>query len=212
MATTRPDLTERTRQYWDEHAATYERAGRFERLAIGDSRAWVCEQATGDTLEVAVGTGRNLPLYGDDVRLTAIDLSPGMLAVARDRAAALGRRVDLREADAQQLPFADTSFDTVVCTLSLCAVPDLHTTVAELHRVLRPGGRLLLLDHVRPTFPPLLWVLRAVQRRVDRSGEGNGEQFLRRPLDNVVAQGFELTRQERLRGGLIERLAARKPA
>jgi ubiquinone/menaquinone biosynthesis C-methylase UbiE len=209
---TTSDLTARTRRYWDEQAASYERAGRFERLAFGDSRRWVCDQATGDTLEVAVGTGRNLPLYGEDVRLTAIDLSPGMLAVARERAATLGRPVELREADAQKLPFTDASFDTVVATLSLCSVPDLDATVAELRRVLRPGGRLVLLDHVRPSFPPLRWLLQAAQRRADRSGEGNGEQFLRRPLENVVAQGFELERQERLRAGLLERLTARKPA
>lgn len=206
------DLTERTRQYWDEMAPAYERAAGIEKLALGDSRAWVCGQADGETLEVAVGTGRNLPLYPTGVRLTGIDISPGMLAFARRRAATLRRPVELLEADAQQLPFADASFDTVVCTLSLCTVPDLHATVAEMHRVLRPGGRLLLVDHVRPTFPPLRWLLQLVQRRADRSGAGNGEQFLRRPLETLTAMGFEVQRQERLRVGLIERLAARKAA
>lgn len=204
--------TERTRRYWDGMAPAYERAGRIEKLALGDSRAWACGQATGDTLEVAAGTGRNLPYYPRGVRLTGIDLSPGMLAYARKRAATLRRPVELREADAEALPFADASFDTVVCTLSLCTVPDLERAVAEMRRVLRPGGRLLLVDHVRPTFPPLLWLARWAQRRADRSGEGNGEQFLRRPLETVTAMGFEVERQERLRASLIERVAARKPA
>jgi ubiquinone/menaquinone biosynthesis C-methylase UbiE len=98
---------------------------------------------------VAVGTGRNLAIYPADVRLTGIDLSPRMLDRARDRAAALGRDVELRVADAQDLPFADEVFDTVVCTLGLCSIPDERAAVREMHRVLRPGGRLLLLEHVR---------------------------------------------------------------
>jgi len=72
-----------------------------------------------------------------------------MLEIARKRADELGVDADLREGDAQQLPFPDTSFDTVVCTLSLCNIPDNRRAIAEMKRVLRPGGRLLLLDHVR---------------------------------------------------------------
>lgn len=200
------------RAHWDERAASYDReADRIERFLIGDGRDWVCSQASGRTLEVAVGTGRNLGRYGPDVELVGIDLSPGMLAVARRRADELGVRVDLREADAQALPFDDGAFDTVVSTLSLCSVPDLEQTIGELDRVLRPGGRLILLDHVRPTAPLLRRLLQAVQWAVDRFMPESGENFLRRPLPLVEERGFVVERHERLKGGFIERFAARKP-
>jgi SAM-dependent methyltransferase len=181
----KPDI-ERGR--WDQRAATYDATpARVERWAIGDSREWICRQARGRTLEVAVGTGRNLALYGDDVDLIGIDFSPGMLAVARRRADELGRTAQLREADAAHLPFPDASFDTVVCTLAVCAVPDRNAAIAEMHRVLRPDGRLLLLDHV--------------ERRWLRG----------RPAELAIRQGFVPEGRERLRLGLIERLSARKP-
>ncbi len=92
-------------------------------MLLGDSRSWVCGQARGDTLEVAVGTGLNLPFYPAGVELTGIDFSPAMLGVAQTRARQLGRTVDLRQADAHALPFPDALFDTVVCTFALCAIP-----------------------------------------------------------------------------------------
>src|SRR6266508_2546799 len=83
--------TARLRRYWDEHAPHYDRQMRFfDRNLFGDTRAWVCQQATGEVLEVAVGTGLNLELYPEGVRLTGIDLSPAMLERARDRARQLG--------------------------------------------------------------------------------------------------------------------------
>jgi ubiquinone/menaquinone biosynthesis C-methylase UbiE len=111
---------ERLRGLWDRYAPRYDRdIGLFERLQFGGGREWVCARAEGDVLEVAVGTGLNLPHYPDTVRLTGVDFSPAMLDQARRRAAGLGRDVVLIEADAQALPFPDASFDTVVCTLGL---------------------------------------------------------------------------------------------
>src|SRR5215211_2714770 len=102
----RTDATERTRRIWDKRAPTYDRTmGLVEKLLLGDGRAWVCSRAAGDVLEVAVGTGRNFALYPAYIRLTAIELSPRMLEIARARAGAVGREVDLREGDAQALPF-----------------------------------------------------------------------------------------------------------
>src|SRR5215212_6980075 len=143
------DATERLQRVWDKRAPTYDRwMPVVERLFLGDGRAWVCSQVRGDVLEVAVGTGRNLPFYPPQIRLTGIELSPAMLQIARERAAALGRRVDFSPGDAQDLAFPDAAFDTVVCTLSLCGIPDDRRAIAEMKRVLRRGGRLLLLDHV----------------------------------------------------------------
>lgn len=198
----------RTREYWDRQSRRYDRSmGFWEARLFGEHRSWICGQATGDVLEVAVGTGLNLPLYPDQVRLTGIDLSPAMLAIAHHRAAELGRTADLREGDAHALPFPDASFDTVVCTYSLCAIPDERRAVAEMKRVLRPGGQLLLLDHIESSAR----ALRALQWLIERvSVPLAGEHFRRRPFNQVHAEGFDVEQRQRFRAGIIERLNARK--
>jgi ubiquinone/menaquinone biosynthesis C-methylase UbiE len=204
------DRAQRLRRYWDRHARNYDKQMAFwERRLFGDGRHWVCAQATGDVLEVAIGTGRNLPLYPPDTRLTGMDFSPQMLQLTQRRAEALGRQVDLRLGDAQALDLPDACFDTVVCTLSLCAIPDERQTIAEMKRVPRPGGRLLLLDHVAAAPRPA----RAVQWLLERvTIPLGGEHLRRRPLRQVRAEGFQIERRERSKLGIVERLVARKPA
>jgi ubiquinone/menaquinone biosynthesis C-methylase UbiE len=200
---------QRLRRYWDKHARTYDKQMAFwERRLFGDGRHWVCAQATGQVLEVAIGTGRNLPFYPQSIRLTGIEFSPAMLELARHQAQQLDVEVDLRLGDAQALDLPDASFDTVVCTLSLCAIPDERRAVAEMRRVLRPSGRLLLLDHVAGSPR---WV-RAIQWLLERVTIPLGEEHLRRrPLLQVRAEGFQIERRERAKLGIVERLAARKP-
>src|SRR6266508_2294299 len=197
---------QRLRRYWDKHARTYDKQIAFwERRLFADGRQWVCAQATGEVLEVAIGTGRNLPYYPNDIRLTGIEFSPAMLELAHRQADQLGRTVDLRLGDAQALDLPDNSFDTVVCTLSLCAIPDERRAVAEMRRVLRPGGRLLLLDHV--VGSP--WWVRAVQWLLELcTGPFQGEHMRRRPLLHVQAEGLEVERRERSKLGIVERLTA----
>lgn len=114
----RPPSLDRIRRHWDRQSARYDRKMERAEGLFGDTRAWVCRQATGQVLEVAVGTGLSLGLYPEQIALTGMDLSPAMLDGARERAATLGREVDLRVGDAQRLDFADASFDTVVCTFT----------------------------------------------------------------------------------------------
>jgi ubiquinone/menaquinone biosynthesis C-methylase UbiE len=202
------EATERQRRVWDNHAPMYDRSmGLMEKLLFGDGRAWICSQALGEVLEVAVGTGRNLPFYPQDVRLTAIDLSEEMLNIARRRAEECGREVDLQQGDAQALPFSDATFDTVVCTFSLCSIPDDRKAITEMKRVLQAGGRLLLIDHVPSTTR--LW--RDIQRLSEQvTLRVQGQHMLRRPLKHVRAEGFEIERAERLKAGIVERISARK--
>jgi ubiquinone/menaquinone biosynthesis C-methylase UbiE len=202
-----PNL-DRLRRHWDKQSAGYDqKMDRAEQL-FGDTRAWVCGQATGEVLEVAVGTGLNLGLYPEQATVTGIDLSPAMLEVARKRAAELGREVDLRVGNAQRLEFDDASFDTVVCTLGLCAVPDDGGAVDEMVRVLRPGGLLLLADHVVSTSA----LIRALQAVIEvYSVRVQNEHFRRRPIEHVRAAGLDIERHDRFRKGIVERLAARKP-
>jgi ubiquinone/menaquinone biosynthesis C-methylase UbiE len=205
-----PSRAEALQHYWDKHASSYDRDMAFlERWLFEGGREWVCRQAVGDVLEVAIGTGRNLPFYAPDVRLTGVEFSPAMLEIARQRATELGRQVDLRLGDAQALDLPDEAFDVLVCTLSLCAIPNESRAIAEIRRVLRPGGRLLLLDHV--AGGPA-WV-RAIQWALERITVPLGdEHFLRRPLLTAQAQGFAIECSERSKLGIVERLVARKPA
>lgn len=194
---------DRLRRYWDRQARNYDNHMSFlDRKFFGDTRQWVCAQARGDTLEVAIGTGLNLPLYPTHVRLFGIDFSPGMLEFARQRA---GETVDLRIGDAQALPFDDSSFDTVVCTFSLCAISDVEAAIAEMRRVLRPSGRLLLADHVVSDVR----VVRLLQRAMETvSIPLGGEHFRRRPIDKVRKAGLTVQRHERFKLGIVERLLA----
>lgn len=199
----------RLRRHWDKHSKSYDRQMGFaDRKFFGDTREWVCGQAAGEVLEVAIGTGLNLRWYPDDVRLTGIEFSPAMLAQARRRVAEGDRRVDLRLGDAQELAFADESFDTVVCTFSLCAIPDERAALREMVRVLRPGGRLLLADHVASTSPAVRVLQHVVEFVTIRTGE---EHYTRRPILLVRDAGLTVEHADRFKLGIVERLSARKP-
>jgi ubiquinone/menaquinone biosynthesis C-methylase UbiE len=199
---------QRQRRVWDAGADRYDRQiAVLDRTWFAGGREWLGERAEGRVLEVAVGTGRNLAHYPPGTVLTGLELSPRMLDLARRAALDLGVAVDLHEGDAEHLPFADASFDTVVCALGLCTIPDPAAAVREMHRVLVPGGRLLLLDHVRSTWPPLRLAQWLLERLTIRAA---GEHFTRRQLPLVVAAGFEVVETTRLRAGTVERVWARR--
>ena len=158
-----------------------------EWLTIRDSRAWVCRRARGQTLEVGVGTGLNLRWYAADIELVAVDLDSERLEVSAERAHELGRAVRVAVADGQRLPFGDATFDTVVSTLAICDVDNREATLAEAYRVVRPGGLLLLLDHLEPRW---------------RHG---------RPGTLAERAGFTMAERQRLWAGYIERVRLEKP-
>jgi ubiquinone/menaquinone biosynthesis C-methylase UbiE len=194
---------------WEKLAPSYDKKiTAAENGILRGGREWLGARAAGRVLEVAIGTGRDLPFYPPDVRVTGIDLSPAMLDAAEKRAADLGRDVDLHTGDAEHLPFSDASFDTVVCAISLCTIPEPLAAIREMKRVLVPGGRLLLLDHVRSTWPLLFagqWLVEQVTIRTA------GEHLTRRQLPLVEDAGFDIVEVERLKAGIVERIHARKP-
>jgi len=203
------DETARVRRVYERYADRYDaEVGHMERWLLEDGRQWACGLASGDVLEIAIGTGRNLPFYPASARLTGIDVSPAMLARARERAAALGHDVTLRVADAQALDLPDNTFDTVVMALALCTIPDDRKAIAEARRVLRPGGRLILLDHVRSPLLPVRMAQRLLDPLLVR---WKGDHVMREPLEPLHEEGFIIKQCERRKWGLIERVVAVKP-
>lgn len=121
-----------------------------EEAGLSEQRKKVVSCATGRTLEIATGTGLNLPHYPAAVtELVLTEPYPYMLQVLRDKVARLGRTATVVEATAEDLPFPDGSFDTVVATMILCSAECAESVLAEITRVLRPGGQYLFLEHVR---------------------------------------------------------------
>ena len=120
----------------------------------------------------------------------------------------LVQTIELKEGDAQDLPFADRSFDSVVCTYGLCSVPDDAGVIIEMKRVLRPGGRLILVDHIRSSIQLIFWfqwIYELIWSRI------KGGYVTRRPALHVMAAGFQVQARDRLRAGILERLIALKP-
>jgi ubiquinone/menaquinone biosynthesis C-methylase UbiE len=131
-----------------------------------------------------------------------------MLAVGRQRAQELGHPAELRLGDVQALDFADESFDTVTCTLGFCTIPDTGAAAREAFRVLRPGGQLLLLEHVRSPAP----LVRGGQRLLEPlAAHFEADHLLREPLDYLPGVGFVIDEVQRSKWGIVERLRAHKP-
>jgi ubiquinone/menaquinone biosynthesis C-methylase UbiE len=201
--------TERVRRIWEKLAPNYDKGITiFEKLLFSGGRQWACSQATGVVLEIGVGTGRNLEYYPEGIELTGIDLSPQMIAVALDRARTLGCRANLRVGDAQALQVADESVDTVVCTLALCSISDDRRAIREVKRVLKPGGRFILMEHVASPIR----LVKVFQQVLDWiTVRIAADHQVREPLRHLEAEGFRLEALERLKWGIVERAVARRP-
>jgi len=160
----------------------------MEWMGTRKRRHRVVAMASGRVLEVGIGTGKNLPHYPAKVDLTGLDVSAPMLSRAGRRANGLGRPVTLERGDVTSLPYRDNSFDTTVATSVFCSVADPVAGLAELGRVTKPEGRILLLEHVRPRHRFLGWLAdlaTVFTRRVF------GFRANRRTEENLAAAGLD---------------------
>jgi ubiquinone/menaquinone biosynthesis C-methylase UbiE len=173
-------------------ALNYDRQlAKVEQAGLGELRQTLLADAGGRVLEVGGGTGANLPFYGPDVEsLTITEPEPSMLRRLERRVREQSPDTKVVRAPAEDLPFEDNTFDVAVSTLVLCGVDDQARALGELRRVLRPGGRLIFIEHVRSEEPGLA-------RWQDRLNGLN--KFVaccdcnRRTLDSITAEGFEVT-------------------
>jgi ubiquinone/menaquinone biosynthesis C-methylase UbiE len=179
----------------------------LERLGLQTWRRQLLRQVEPPILEVGVGTGASLRWYGGQWPLVAIDREGGMVRAALDRAVALGCPAMIGQMDAQYLAFPDATFASVVTHLVFCSVADPVRGLRQIRRVLRPGGRLYMLEHVRPDHPLLgrladlfniFWLALNAECHLNR-----------RTADNVAAAGFTLESVEKRLGGVISLIVAR---
>jgi len=166
----------------------------LDRKGFGQRRDRQVAELRGDVLEVGAGTGLNLPRYRSADLLVALEPHRTYSRRLRARAGAAHVPVEVVAGTAEELPFADESFDNVVTTLSLCSVGDLDVALAEIRRVLRPGGALHFLEHVRGEGATARWQdrLTPIQRRI-----ADGCHLNRDTAAAILQAGFEITELER---------------
>lgn len=167
-----------------------------EDAGLRDMRRETLAEASGRTIDVGAGTGANLDLYPDSVTgLVLSEPDPHMTKRLRARLAESGTEAELVEAPAERLPFEDASFDTAVFALVLCTVPDPPAALAEAARVLKPGGKLLFVEHVRSQQPGIArW-----QDRLERPWRffADGCHCNRDTVAAIEASPFSLQKVER---------------
>jgi len=199
MATAR-----RVQDIYDRLAKQYDRVARNHTLE--SLRSALLSQARGLVLELGVGSGATFSHYPPTLSsLTALDVSSTMLHAAQILALPLPFPVRLMQSDFQTLPFSDQSFDTVVSSLAFCGIPDPACLFADVRRVLKPGGQLLALEHVRPPNRLLGTVSDLIDPLFD---QGIGCHPNRRTPALLQAAGFEVRLQDRRLGGILVSLVA----
>lgn len=177
-------------------AATYDRMVRqSDEAGVAAMRHGLLAEAGGAVLEIGTGTGLNLPHYDGKIEsLVLTEPEPAMLRRLQKKAREQAPLAKILRAPAEDLPFEDDSFDTVVSTLVLCGVDDQARSLRELRRVLRPGGRLLFIEHVRSDDPNVA----RLQDRLNWLNRLVVQCDCNRPtLTTIEAAGFTVTQLER---------------
>jgi ubiquinone/menaquinone biosynthesis C-methylase UbiE len=203
-----PGGADKIRRIYDTDPRAYDRAmssGISSRL-LDTRRKKVGEIVHGRVLDVGFGTGISLKFYPDDVDVVGIDLSPGMLGVAKR--AIRGRSVELLVMDAEHLAFPDHSFDSVAFNLCLCTIPDPVLAVREGVRVVRPGGSMVFLEHVRSHLLPVA-LIEEVFNPILVAWQA--DHLNRRTVDLVRQAGVEVLSVDRWLLGIFNLIVGRAP-
>ncbi len=182
-----------------------------EQLWYKKWRQKLWQQIHGPTvLEIGVGTGKNIPYYPDEIKLTGIDLSPGMLKRAKQLLDKKQQdRVTLKEMDAQDMDFPDNHFDDLVATFVFCSVPDPILGLKEALRVTKSGGKLYLLEHMKPEQPVLAGIIEKLDAPIHYLSDVH---IARQTVANVEKAGWSIERVQDLTAkGIFKKIEASKP-
>lgn len=193
---------------YDETADQYEKKIWFDQYILGVARLRrkLLSKATGNILDVACGTGQNFSSFSTGSQITAVDLSPKMLELARENAGKLKLDINFAKMDAENLEFPDGIFDTVVSTLSTCTFPNPVKALREMNRVCTPGGSILLLEHGHSSMP---WLAGYQDRHEYQHYEDHaGCRWNQDPLDLVVSAGLKIVKSKRAILGMFHLIEA----
>ena len=201
--------TQTTKNRYDRIAPFFDvMEGMMEKMLFTDLRKILWQKVNGHhLLEVGVGTGKNFPHYPAAAQITAIDFSEGMLEKAQQKTHNYTFNIDLRLQDVQSLEFADNSFDTIIATFVFCSVPLPLKGLKELHRVCKPGGQVLLLEHVLSDNPVLAKLMNWLNPLVVRIA---GANINRKTVTSVKAIGFQKVHVDSVSGGIVKIIEAIK--
>lgn len=174
-------------------------------LGVRNMRRKLFAQASGDILDVGCGYGMNFLYLTHASSITGVDFSSVMLERARQTVRGIGIQVDLREGDAEALPFPDNNFDTVISTLSTCSFFDPIKALREMRRVCKPSGKILLIEHGRSSWE---WLGRYQDRHVLEQIELGGCRWNQEPQQVVKEAGLKIQRSQRNLFGIFHTMVA----
>ncbi len=200
--------TEKIKKRYDRISKVYDWLEQpMEWMMFEKWRQEVSESLKGKVLEIGVGTGKNIPYYPEGAEVTAIDFSGKMLARAKKKAEKTGKTVELLHMDAQDMDFADNTFDVVFTTCVFCSVPDPVQGLKEIRRVLKPGGEAIMIEHVRSEkkiLGKLMDLLNPIPRTI------YGANINRRTVENVKKAGFTDVQVKNLTGDIVKKIRMKK--
>jgi ubiquinone/menaquinone biosynthesis C-methylase UbiE len=191
----------RIAQFYDQLEAM------MEKKQIEEWRGLIWRQARGKVLEVGVGTGKNIPYYPQNTGITAIDFSEKMLEKAREKAIFYNKTVDLRLMDIQQLEFPDETFDMAITTFVFCSVPDPVKGLHEMKRVLKKGGRIMMMEHVRSEKTWLGLAMDLINPLIVRI---SGANINRKTFENLRSAGLPVALEQNLVLDIVKYLECRR--
>lgn len=198
---------EATRRKWDAASRSFDLMSFADDHRFGPAKRDLFTKLHGKILMVAAGTGNDFKFFPPGMDLVAIDLSPKMLEQAAKKAARYEGSIELREMDVCHLNYPDSSFDTVATVCTFCSVPSPVAGLRELLRVLKPGGQILMFEHVRSAIGPfglLLDLMTPLTRRF-------GPDLNRDTVGNVQKAGFRLRRVANVYLDIVKTIEAVKP-
>jgi ubiquinone/menaquinone biosynthesis C-methylase UbiE len=183
-----------TQRKWDLASRNFDLLSYGNERRFGPHKRRLFEKIRGETLMLAAGTGNDFRFFPPGRSIVAIDISAMMLERAARKAAGYSGRLELRQMDVCQLQFPNDSFDTIVTAHTFCSVPRPVAGLRELYRVLKPGGQMLMLEHVRSRIGPIgvfLDLMTPLSRLV-------GPDLNRDTVGNVLKAGFRIRREENI--------------